>query len=207
MDRIIAPENLITGAFDQFFEREGLLFDAGREDPNLALAFSLSLSMENFGYEKDGNTHHEEWRRRYDRKLHFIVSSRHRVYVAVIADERSDEGRKVWFAKPWEVPVHMWTNTSNHDSCWRSDGLRIVHTEIRSAYEHCFAWMPEEHSRGFYAACANIHTTWGPGLCNGPLFSIVRIQRKEHEDPHIRQHHYHDCLAKVEEVKLKMEVQ
>lgn len=206
MDRIIAPQDLITSAFEQFFEPEGLLFKAAREEPNLALAFSFTLSMENFGYEKDGNTCHDQWRRRYDRKLHFIVTSRHRVYTATIADDRGSDDHTVWFAKPWEVPVHLWTNTSNHSSCWRSDGLRMVHGEVRAAYEHCFEWMPEAHKRSFSAACSNIHTTWGSGICNGPLFSVVRVTRMEHEDPVVRQRHYHDRLATVTEVKLKMEV-
>lgn len=206
MDYLIAPQALITSAFEQFFEPEGLLFKAAREEPGLALAFALTLSMENFGYEKDGNTLHEEWRRRYDRKLHFIVTSRHRVYIATIADDRGSDDHTLWFAKPWEVPAHLWTNTSNHSSCWRSDGLSIIHTVVYEAYKHCFAWMPEEHNRCSPRCRAYVHTTWGSGICNGPLFTVVRVTRTEHEDPKVRQQHYHDRLAKVEEVKLKMEV-
>lgn len=35
------------------------------------------------------------------------------------------EGDERWFS--WrEIPLDRWENTSNHDSCWRSDGLRCL---------------------------------------------------------------------------------
>ena len=199
MNPIISPETIITAAFDQFFQRDdGLLFKASQDMPGLGLAFTVGLDMENYGYERDGNTHHEEWRRRYNTTIHVIVTCRHRVYVALVPD------RDQWFTKPWELPVSLWENTSNHDSCWRSDGLRVFHSEVRAAYEQCFAWMPEEHRSTWAHARSSLHTVWGTGLCTGPLFSVVRVVRKEHEDEKIRQQNYRDQLASVEEVKLQV---
>jgi len=40
------------------------------------------------------------------------------------ASQKNKEGH--YYHSPFKVPVKDWINTSNHDSCWRSDGFNFI---------------------------------------------------------------------------------
>jgi hypothetical protein len=60
--------------------------------------------------------------------LYIILCGNVHVWVAG-CDLYSDEGR--WI-RPEQVPLDKWNNTSNHDSCWRSDGVQRAISKIYS---------------------------------------------------------------------------
>lgn len=70
--------------------------------------FVVEVDSECYGYEKDGNTHHEEWEGRCYKLMHVLMIYPHFVFVCIT------DGRT------FEIPQTGWKNTSNHSSCWRS---------------------------------------------------------------------------------------
>ena len=132
----LANEFMVDGYRNEKLSVNGhspFVYQGLREDGLYAMYFRISFDMQNYGYEKDGNTHRKEWDRRYLRTIHVLITTRHNVFVAV------SETNDVY------IPLADWVNSSNHDSCWHSDGLDILDQVACNAYEHCFAFMPEEH--------------------------------------------------------------
>ena len=89
-------------------------WDGGQKpgDPEPGLMTTLDLRM--FHYE---NSCESEYKR--SSLVHTLFTSNTSVFVVESAHY------KRWY----EIPVGDWKNTSNHDSCWRSDGMRHL-TEI-----------------------------------------------------------------------------
>ncbi|BAG41757.1 hypothetical protein [Ralstonia phage phiRSL1] len=104
------------------------------KDGVYGLYFRLQVHAWNGGYERNGQVHHAEWERRYDRVLHVIVTERHNVFVA-----RTDRTRSTELP-----PLDQWENTTNHDSCWSQNGFGLREV-VNEAYETCWAHMPEPH--------------------------------------------------------------
>ncbi len=75
-----------------------------------ALGISLDCCLANYEDEKI----YEQRTRMF-----FVFSSNVSVWVAT---EPEDETFISWT----QVPISLWENTSNHDSCWRTDGLRPI---------------------------------------------------------------------------------
>lgn len=109
------------------------------KNPDVALYMTLEVCADNHGYEADGNTHRPEWVRHFYKELHFIITSRYNVFLAV-SDKR--------FSRATDIKLEEWVNTSNHDSCWRTDGVEGHITKMMfDAWDHCFSHMPEEHQK------------------------------------------------------------
>ncbi len=115
-----------------------LLQDGEREwgvkAPLAAVYFRVQCRADNHGYENDGSTYHPEWVRTYHRTIHILVSERHNVFVCQTTD-----------TDPSIPSIDKWENTSNHDSCWSSDGLRVFRNWAMDAYDHCWAHVPKQH--------------------------------------------------------------
>lgn len=190
MDNIIRPEQLIYSLWDQVMRQgHGALVPDLWTRPDIAMYFHVRVDVSNFGYENDGNTHHKEWERHFYRNVHVLVTARHRCYVAVVENE-FDITR---------VPAEAWKNTSNHDSCWHSDGLRVFHEVLDQAWEHCWSHIPEEHRRSpnqMHSYC-----TFGAGLASPHVLSFVKIKRRDTAD------HYFDGLESVTPVKFKLSIE
>lgn len=114
------------------------MFYSGDNDFNnnkdtMALRFCVEVSGENYGYERDGNTYHEEWQKSYTKYLHILVTSGHNVYVA-------ESDLRV-------VPdVALFNNVSNHSDCWFADGIEAsVNEMVRVADATINDHVPEEH--------------------------------------------------------------
>jgi hypothetical protein len=125
--------------------------------------FKFHMDVENFGYEKDGTIRHPEWQRRCVKNLHIIITQHHNVFIAV-----SDGVKNLR-----DVPNNEWLNTSNHDSCWREDGLRLIRQTIYDAYTHCYGSMPEEHKPT--PAAMTMFSRLGAGFVNGDALQFVRV--------------------------------
>lgn len=123
--------------------------------------FCLKIDLENYGYEKDGSTYHEEWRNRQINYLHYVVAYPHSVFFAVGESENLPPGA-------------LFRNTSNHDSCWRSDGFSDIHSCFFEMYDAVYGYMPNEHKPIPLACHYNIHlcTKW----LNGPVFDFVKLK-------------------------------
>ena len=78
-----------------------------------ALVVSISTSFSHYGFEPDGNTLHEYGERYVQNYCHFLLCGNVHVWAYVGP-----------CSEPMDVPLDEWQNTSNHNSCWRSDGMR-----------------------------------------------------------------------------------
>lgn len=132
---------------------------ASLRDGVLAMKFKVHIQMENYGYEKDGHTHHPEWEKCFLRDVHIIVTARHNVFAAVMSGHR------------YNLVSSDYQNTSNHDSCWRTDGLRIIQDTLFKGYEECFDSMPEEHRPA--PIMTSPYLQLGEGFMGSP-FELVR---------------------------------
>lgn len=83
------------------------------ENPNLAQLFRVNMRVSHSGYVQDN--YYKELDRTENAVMSIVITGRHRVYVARHADYRQ------------AIPeVDLFVNTSNHDSCWRTDGLQPI---------------------------------------------------------------------------------
>lgn len=104
-------------------------------DHQLGLLVSFDFDFSDYGYGKDGNTQERE-------PLH-IRRNPHMLFV------RPSNYTKVYFFEgeahrsPLCKETIQWEQTSDHDSCWRSDGFRKL-TEIY--FECCEAFKDREIS-------------------------------------------------------------
>lgn len=165
------PDALVPGLWDR---------------PDVAMHFQVRIDVENFGYERDGNTHHKGWKRRYHRVIHVLVTARHRCYVASTQNAFRIE----------EVPLDAWVNTSNHDSCWHTDGLGVFHKSMTEAWDHCWSFVPKEHRD----TPASMHKfcQFGAGFASPHVLSFVKIEREPLKDA---QDHYFDRIKSVKPIK------
>lgn len=109
-----------------------------------ALYFCVNVSAENYGYEKDGSTHHPEWEANFNKYVHILVTSKDNVFVAFTDDRKSPEN----------IPIESWKNTSNHDSCWFGDGVEsYVDEAVKQADEFVNGHVPKEHANNSVDVC------------------------------------------------------
>jgi hypothetical protein len=148
--------------------------------------FTIAVDYDNYGYGTD-NVYHPEWVRNYRRSIHLIVTERHNVFSYV----SHGRGNPV-------APV-LFENSSNHDSCWREDGLRVVDDVLCDGYQHCFAFLPDE------CRPAPANTTplvqfenWHFGK---PPFEIVKVKGRHKGD-----HNYRWSLTEIDIHKFELSV-
>lgn len=72
-----------------------------------------------------------------------------------------------------KIPLDKWENTSNHDSCWRSDGLRKL---TETYFRLCNKVNEDRVAAGFeeVAPVTMNHNVW-TRLCN-PLWKPVEVE-------------------------------
>jgi hypothetical protein len=175
----------IANIYDQVRRQNMIRDESGRlyadndfvKDYSVALYLVLTVSAENNGYEIDGNTHHPEWQRRFRKEMHFLITGDHRVFLAIV------DGKTFGLK---DIPLESWKNTSNHDSCWRTDGVQSPITKMMfDAWEHCFGHMPKEHLHEKLRS-SGINMELGDG--GGEVIRFVRIKHQgvSHEDTYHR---------------------
>lgn len=147
-----------------------------------AMVFFITIRCANYGYESDGNTHHEEWERSYARRLIYIVTERHNVFLGTIKPGLTDEEyEKVRLADRSALSNHLdlfeWINTSNHDSCWRSDGFRHVFDYSMEAWDACYAHVPDAHRKAPIEA--DVSVSMHEGSFGAP-FQFARLELMVH---------------------------
>ena len=95
-------------------------------DRNLGLYINLQIELKDFGYGADGNTREREpLHARSEIHMLFVRPSNYtQVYVLV---EHRNDGPIMHVLNGGKQ--YEWTMTSNHDSCWPSDGFRPLTDE------------------------------------------------------------------------------
>jgi hypothetical protein len=106
---------------------------------NGAVCFNLEVTHNNYGYEKDGKTHHEKWEASLHQQFKVLIVNPNYVFISV--NEAYPSSRI-----PTDADL-VWENTSNHDSCWRSDGLRKIFQETYRGHNLVWKNTPDEHRR------------------------------------------------------------
>lgn len=101
--------------------------------------FQFEIRAENFGFENDGNTQHEEWMFRETVWASVLVVYPHLVFVSFVGDyEKLRNNDKL-------PPIESFKCTSTHDSCWRSDGLSDIWKETKKLAYAAREKTPKEH--------------------------------------------------------------
>lgn len=106
-------------------------------DRLLVLTMKIDADWHDFGYNEDGDTRVREPTQ--FRKTHFLVFHRPSNYTKVlhtVIPQIGDGGRKSPFCNVpcnGKVQLHQ---LSDHDSCWRSDGMRWVFETFREAWDY-----------------------------------------------------------------------
>jgi hypothetical protein len=152
---------------------------------NEGIHFCLKIDIESYGYEKDGSTCHPEWKRRKLAYMHYIVTYPHSVYMALGEDENMP-------------PATLFKNTSNHDSCWRSDGFRDLFSTFIEMYDACYSNVPKEH-RPSPRSC-DYRLTLRCGWLSAPVFDFVEVESVYCEDG------YHKDLLSIKNIKKSLTI-
>ena len=109
----LEAEMTITSIVDAFLKRDDYVTKDYRVVSRHGVVLRLNLSASS--YEDEGSYH-------ASRQLVILCTGNTSVFVAVAPPD----GR--YFG--WQdVPKEAWKNTSNHDSCWRSDGIQSPITD------------------------------------------------------------------------------
>lgn len=178
------PTSIIVALFEQLMDWHVARPDLPSEEAHkYGMLFTADVSCNNFGYENDGSTHHREWEAAYRKFLHIIILRPRQVFVA-ISNEPS------WKA----IPLDEFENTSNHDSCWRTDGLRAITNQYFTSHDACFSHMPDEHKQ---APC---YSSAGVSLIPlfGPLFRFVKADTELFDDG---SYHHKRKITSLKEVQ------
>lgn len=158
---LIEPRDILCGLASQFVvHNRNIASDCG-------ILMSLRICGDNHGYEKDGSTFHKRWIAHYTKTIHFIVVNPYSVFAAI--SDRYD-----WRS----ISMDEWKNTSNHASCWRTDGFRDIFPETMKAYHVCYDHIPEKHRP--VPVSAYITASFSPAI-RQPI-TFVSVTKKSNSD-------------------------
>lgn len=163
MTTIIDAESIIVNLVEQFCNNDNIVSNA-KED--LAFATTLQIRCDNNGYVN--NTYHAKYESHYSKFIHIIINNSRRVFIAV-----NDE------INIFKVDPSEFENTSNHDSCWQSDGLNIISQEYFKSYNACYDNVPEKHR--VPPILADINGIFSPFF--RPIVNYARIEYTDDESP------------------------
>lgn len=184
---ILTAESLIVSQWDQFFGHQGLIPDAYRS--GLALQFNIEITAANHGFEAGGKRHHEDWERDFYAMLELVVTARHEVFVR---EHAVPIGRA-------KTPATAWINTSNHDSCWRTDGLRPIWEVLCKAHKACWEHVPAQHRASMREM--NLHCRLNDEIGGGGAIRLARVRTERVEGDHYRR-----ALVEVQPVSFAVEI-
>lgn len=104
----IRASTLICQLADHFLDQKTapVISEDFRNITTHGVIFTLNCSTSDYTEEKNYHV---------NKQIYFLFTRRTSVFVAV-----APEG--VHYYSWEEIPLELWENTSNHDTCWRSDG-------------------------------------------------------------------------------------
>ena len=147
---------------------------------NEGIYFIVKLDGESSGFEKDGNTCHPEWQIRVIKYFHIIFLSNRNVFICISDTEK--------MPKP-----NDWVNTSNHESCFRTDGVRDLINLYFEINNQIFEKTDEEHREP--PIMGNVELSLHHGWIHGPVFKFVEVEKERLADG------YHSKLVSINEIQ------
>ncbi len=161
--------NILTMLFEISSTREEKSFmdyeDDGTQTVN-AMIIPLHMSVSDFSDTNEDRENRES--------VYVMYAGLHSIFYALAHDSEGD------YLHLSEVPPDAWKNTSNHDSCWRSDGFSFL-TEIY------FAMAKSVNDR---KAPCELHDYTNLGLSSHPV-SKTTVMLQTQKDG------YHKNVVKV----------
>lgn len=177
-------KHVLANFFDQFIDPWG----SSNQSPftqNQGVLFTVQLDHEYHGKEHGNGCIHVH--------CHIIITSNKNVFFAC------EEDAKGLPIMDWrKIPVDNWYNTSNHDSCWRTDGFRKLYEKDWECFEQAHANVPDEHKPSYNNA--HQFNRIGTGIAAHKFVNFVEI---EHEALDSR-NSYHRKITSIKELKAKL---
>ena len=178
-------EHVLANFFDQFVDRWG----SGDQSPfsnKQGVLFTVQLDHEFHGSPSS-------WSNGCIRAhCHFIITAYKNVFFAC-------EKVNGFPVMDWRlIPLDKWHNTSNHDTCWRTDGFRKLYEKDWECFEKAHANVPSEHKPSYNNA--HQFNRIGTGIAAHKFVNFVEI---EHEALDSR-NSYHRKITSIKELKAKL---
>lgn len=166
------PIKMMCQLFEQFVDyRNGVITDeqVKQLSGQLGIYFNLFVRCDNYGYEKDGNTHHPDWEKSICFHAHVLILRSRKVFIAISEEDNRDK-----------IPLTDFVNTSNHDSCWR-EGFDSIKIAMGRAYDFCYenSDIPEEHKTS--AKDANMTIDFG-NIFRNKIINLVEVKYENDKD-------------------------
>jgi len=159
-------DNMICALVDKFINRKHISHDENyRNVVRQGLIFQLNMSLSY--YTNDGS---------YDtsRQVFFLYTGNTSVFVAVAPEDER------WYG--WKnIPLDAWKNTSNHDSCWRSDG---THSPLIALYFEMAEEIGTRMEKYGLVAPAPAKMSQFNNLQGSELFTEVHVITESDPDTH-----------------------
>jgi len=114
-------KNVITNIVDHEIDRSSYTLNSDYTITKEGLSMEILLSASDYDTEKSEHKH-----------FFIMFCGNVSVFYAF---------KKMSTYYPSQIPCDNWINTSNHDSCWRSDGLHFI-TDVY--FEMCYKVNPEK---------------------------------------------------------------
>ena len=165
--------SIMLRLFEQFVDKKDTF------KRNEGIYFIVKADGTNFGFENDGNTRHDEWECRIIKYFHIIFLSNRNVFISISDSEKLSA-------------AETWKNTSNHDTCFRTDGTQNLIDLYFKINNQIFRKTPEEHREA--PIMGNVKLNLHHGFFSGPVFKFVKVEKKLMKDG------YHSRLVKIEEI-------
>lgn len=140
--------------------------------PNCALGMTIDLSWTDFGFDKSGNNQVRD--ETHFRKSIFLLFHRPHNYTKVLLKDVSDDHFAITKAINTGEPIKM-EQKSDHDSCWKSDGLRFIFKIFCEAWD--FFKKIGVEGRDIDASCH--YSIFSNGQ---PTYYEVNLKREEGHD-------------------------
>ena len=156
---------MLCNLVEEFLDRNAYVVVDYKVTSRRAVIFNLNVSVSQ--YEEDMTLNQS-------RQMFFLFTGNTTVFVAV------PDGDDRWFS--WkQIPLDAWKNTSNHDSCWRSDGVQSPMSTVY--FEMCEAINSSREANG-YEQIAPIKMHQFNHLGTNPLVTHVDVKTVSDPDTH-----------------------
>ena len=177
-------KHVLANFFDQFVDPWG----SSNQSPftqNQGVLFTVQLNHEYY-HEKHGNGC-------IHAHCHIIITAKKNVFFACEEDENG------WPVIDWrKIPVDKWYNTSNHDSCWRTDGFRKLYEKDQECFEKAHAYVPNGYK--FSYSDAHQFNRIGTGITAHKFVNFVEIEHEALDSGNS----YHRKITSIKELKAKL---
>lgn len=174
---------LINGLFEQIVRFNEVFAN------NEGIYFRCKIESECLGYERNNDIRHLAWEGRVAKDFHIILLKPHKVFTCITQS-----------VGPISTipPVELWTNDSNHDSCWRDVARRHLTDITVYCHDKAFKNCPEEFRPETMSQEVrySLETSF-----LGNIFKLVQVEYKS-----IPEDCYHYQLTDIREIKKNIEI-